>query len=130
MESPAEAAPLHIADRHLAEPVRSVDVHAELRKLRDEPAWALEGHNARTLVKNAWLRIVLVDLQGGAFLREHRTAGHIAIHCLAGSIRVTLPGREVNLHGGQMVALEENMPHGVEALEEATFLLTIAHPHP
>jgi quercetin dioxygenase-like cupin family protein len=112
--------------RHLADAVREVDLAAEARSLRDEEAWQREGHSARTLVKNDSLRIVLIDMKAGARLHEHRTSSRISIQVLSGTVRLIIPGQDLELTAGRLVALDESIPHDVEAAEPSSFLLTIA----
>ncbi len=114
--------------RHLADPVREIDLEAEARELREDETWLREGHNAKTLVKNESLRIVLIDMHEGARLGEHRTGSRISIQVLTGRISVSVPGRNCTLRAGQLLAVDESLPHDVQALEPSTFLLTLARP--
>jgi quercetin dioxygenase-like cupin family protein len=61
-------------------------------------------------------------------LREHHTESSFTLLVLAGSVRFTAGDdtRTVARHG--IVALDKNMLHEVEALEESAFLLTIIEP--
>jgi quercetin dioxygenase-like cupin family protein len=112
--------------RHLAEPVRELDLSEEAWSLREEDAWRREGHSARTLVKTESLRIVLIDLNVGARLGEHRAVSRMSIQVLTGRIRVELPGDQRELEAGHLLAIDEQIPHDVEALEPSTILLTLA----
>lgn len=112
--------------RHLADPVRQVDLADVARELREGETWRREGHVAKTLVKNESLRVVLVDMREGAQLREHRTASRISIHVLGGKVSVRMPGGSRVVAAGQLLAVDESIPHDVEALEPSTFLLTLA----
>jgi hypothetical protein len=44
-------------------------------------------------------------------------------------ILVRAEGRTFDLPAGTLLALDQNLPHDVEALEESAFLITIAWPH-
>jgi quercetin dioxygenase-like cupin family protein len=112
--------------RHLADPVRQIDLAKEARELRKDETWQREGHNAKTLVKKKSLRIVLIDMHEGARLGEHRTASRISIQVLTGNVSVRLPGRSYAVAAGQLLAVDESIPHDVEALEPSTLLLTLA----
>ena len=59
---------------------------------------------------------------------EHKTEGQISVHVLAGHIQVKAAGRTFNLRPGALLALDQGLPHDVEALEESALLLTIAWP--
>jgi quercetin dioxygenase-like cupin family protein len=108
-------------------PYLEFDIARELQQLHLEPGWQ-SGQNARTLVKYDGLRIVLIALQAGASIPEHHTEGQVSIQAIAGHIRVRAEGRSFELRPGGLLALEQGLPHDVEALEESAFLLTIAWP--
>jgi quercetin dioxygenase-like cupin family protein len=70
--------------------------------------------------------VVLTTLKQGAIVTEHRVPGTAAVQTLSGRIRLRLPDRAVELPAGQLVVLERDLPHDVEALEESAFVITIA----
>jgi len=45
-----------------------------------------------------------------------------------GHIRVRAQGRTFELRSGGLLALDQGLPHDVEAIEESAFVLTIARP--
>jgi quercetin dioxygenase-like cupin family protein len=116
------------APERLAAPVLSFDLAQKLEQLSHETSWERGDHNADTLVKEPDFRIVLIAMKAGARLPQHQAAGRIAIQALAGHLRVQLPDQVVDLPTGHLVALEPDMPHSVEALEPAAFLLTVSWP--
>ena len=63
-----------------------------------------------------------------ARLPGHQTEGRISIQTVAGHIQVRAQGRTFHLPTGTLLALDQGLPHEVEALEESAFLLTIAWP--
>ena len=91
-----------------------------------EGARAGGGHRARTLVKDAELRVVLVALAAGARLAEHHAPGRITIQTLSGHLIVRAAGEAVTLPAGHLLTLARTVPHEVEAREASVFLLTIA----
>lgn len=88
------------------------------------------GRTARTLVKYPDLRIVLVAMQEGTRLDQHRTTARFAIIVLSGHVRLHLAQSAVDVRAGELLALDREMPHDVEAVRESTFLLIIAWPTP
>jgi len=86
------------------------------------------GQNARTLVKYDDFRVVVVALPAEARMPAHKTDGRISIHLLSGHIRLSASGRTFDLRPGSLLALDQGVPHGIDALEESAFLLTIARP--
>ena len=111
----------------LEKPMLSFDLNAEIEQLRGEGGWQA-GHDSKTLVKYPDLRIVLTVLKSGARLHEHRAAGRISVQTLAGHVRMHADSKIFDLPAGHMLALEREIAHDVEALEDSSFLLTIAWP--
>ena len=118
-------------ERPLAGPHLSFDVAAEIARLRAEPIFEADGHDARTLVKYPDLRIVLTVAKPGTRMRTHETDERITIHCISGRVRLHLPdGGHVDVAGGHLLALDKAMAHEVEALAESAFLLCLSWPGP
>jgi quercetin dioxygenase-like cupin family protein len=109
----------------LSGPLQVFDLAAELDRLRQEPSWQGGDRNAKTLIGEADLRIVLTALKAGARLRAHRAPGPVSVQALAGRLRLHAAGETVELTAGRVLALGRDVPHDVEALEESAFLLTI-----
>ena len=103
------------------------DLTREVEQLHSEPEWN-SGQNAKTLVKYDNFRVVLTALKARARLPEHQTKGRISIQTIAGHILVRAEGRTFNLPTGTLLALDQNLPHDVEALQNSAFLITIAWP--
>jgi len=101
------------------------DLSQEAALLRQEPAWQQNDRNAKTFVKEADLRVVLTVLKQGAIIKEHRAPGTAVVQAVTGRIRLRIADRAVELSAGQVVVLERDVPHDVEALEESAFAITI-----
>lgn len=112
--------------QHLALPTMSFDLVHEQEQLRQEESYRAGDRNAKTLVKEAGLRVVLTVMRSGARLQEHKTSGPISLQTLAGYIRLRTAEETVELPVGHIVTLLGDVAHDVEAVEESTFLLTIA----
>ena len=108
-------------------PYLEFDIARELQQLHLEPGWQ-SGQNAKTLVKYDGLRIVLIALKAGSRIPEHHAEGQISVQTIVGHIQVRADGRSFELRPGGLLALDQGLPHDVEALEESAFLLTIAWP--
>jgi quercetin dioxygenase-like cupin family protein len=113
----------------MAAPFLEFDLIGELNRLHGEPAWT-SGHNAKTLVKFDDFRVLLMAVRGGARIPEHQAKGRISIQTVVGRIRVRAEGRTFDLRSGTLLALDQGLPHDVEAIEDSAFLLTIAWPQP
>jgi quercetin dioxygenase-like cupin family protein len=102
------------------------NLEEEIRQLRAEPRWQA-GHTAKTIAKYADFRVVLVVMKAGAQLVRHRTAGRISIQACRGSIRVLFTGEfkneTVDMSAGDLLMLDREVAHDVEALTIAHFCL-------
>lgn len=114
--------------QRLAGPLLTFDLAAEIERLRQERSYQTGDRNAKTLVKEPTLRIVLTAMKSGARLVQHRAAGPVSVHTVAGHLRLHLPDGSADLPAGHLLAFEPEVPHDVEALEESAFLLTVAWP--
>jgi quercetin dioxygenase-like cupin family protein len=115
-----------IADT-LGIPILQCDLLEEIQNLHKEEAWLQgTGPSSKTLVKHPDLRIVLLAMRKKMCVHEHRTAARISIQTLAGHIRLKLPDRMVELPTGQLLVLDQSVPHDVEAEEDSAFLLTLS----
>jgi len=127
------SSPRHFEDGRLREPVPTslpsmlFDLDAETRRLESEQPWQA-GHTANTIVKYPDLRIILVAVRAGSQLVHHSTIGRISIQCLSGRLRVHLPNEVVDVTSGNLLTLDQEVPHDVFAIADSTFLLTIAWP--
>lgn len=106
------------------------DLAAVVRDLRSEKPYAREGHTARTLVREADLRIVVVALKAGTTIAEHHVSVTASVQALSGCIRLQLPERSVDLAEGQLLVLGAGMSHDVHADADSAFLLTLGWPQP
>jgi quercetin dioxygenase-like cupin family protein len=112
--------------RELTGAAMDFDIATELATLKQELSWQRGDRNARTLVDAGGFRLVLTALKMGARLREHHTPGWVSIFTTTGHLLVRTAGRDVDLHMNDVLVLAADEPHEVEALEESSFLLTVA----
>jgi quercetin dioxygenase-like cupin family protein len=77
-------------------------------------------------VKDDALNILLMVLKKEARLAEHRTKGPIAVHVLSGAVRFSARGESAELKSGSIAALDREVVHELEALEESVVLLITA----
>ena len=111
----------------LASPFLEFDLDREIHQMHEEAGWG-SGRNAKTLIKYDDLRVVLMVLKAKMRVPEHRTDGRLTVQMLSGRIEVRALGRTFDLHAGSLLALDRDAPHDVEAIQDSTFLLTIARP--
>lgn len=113
----------------LSVPLLDFDLAEEARLQRQEKSWLRgTGRGSRTLVKHPDLRVVLISMKAHTRMHEHVAAGRISVQTLSGHIRLQLPDQAVDLPAGHLLALDQCVPHDVEAVEESVFLLTLSWP--
>ena len=98
------------------------------RELREEPAYARDGHTARTLVREPDLRVVLVVMRSGGKIAEHRAHETASIQALSGHIRLRVETQLVHLTAGKLLVIAPQLRHEVDALADSAFLLTLPQP--
>jgi quercetin dioxygenase-like cupin family protein len=102
------------------------DLPGEIAQLQREPAWERGDRNAKTLVQEPGLRVVLVALKPGARLDDHQSHAQVTVHMLDGRLLVHLADRTIEAFADRLVSIETGVAHELEALEASVFLLTIA----
>jgi quercetin dioxygenase-like cupin family protein len=113
----------------LSGPLLQFDLASELDQLHRDDSWLYAtGRSSKTLVKYPDLRIVLIAMKANTRMHEHTAAGRISIHSLNGHIQLHLPEQVVDLPAGHLLALDQCVPHDVEASEDSAFLLTLSWP--
>ncbi|HTE85597.1 MAG TPA: hypothetical protein VK821_12780, partial [Dehalococcoidia bacterium] len=112
----------------VAAPVMPFDLAAELESLHRERSWTAGERNGKTLVSEPDFRVVLIAMHAGTRLTEHEADARLCMQTVEGHLRIQLPGRVVDLPATHLLALERNVPHEVEAIEDSALLLTLAWP--
>jgi quercetin dioxygenase-like cupin family protein len=101
-----------------------LELSSEAERLAATKPWT-KGYTSKVLVKMPDLRLVLFVMQAGSRMPEHHSEGRIAVHCLKGALRLQLPDQTKELHPDDLLALDREVEHDVEALQDSVFLLTI-----
>lgn len=126
---PAKRTPGHAqAKERLGRIPAHIDLAAEIKLLEGEETLERVGRNAKTLVKRPDFRVVLTAIRKGARIAAHTASGSLTVQAIRGCIRMQTEQGVVELSEGQVLALEREERHDVEALENSVFLLTIAWP--
>jgi len=113
----------------LTAPLLTFKLGNEIQRLRRQEHWLKDGRISETLVKYSDFRIVLILMQAGTLMQEHKADARISIHGLSGRLMVHLPEKSIELTAGDLLVLEKCLPHDVNALEDSAFLLSISWPH-
>jgi quercetin dioxygenase-like cupin family protein len=108
-----------------AGPQLELDLTATIRALRDEAHAATDGHRQISVLHRGHVRLVLFAFEAGGRLPPHRAPGLVLIHVLAGTLRVRTPARTHEVGAGEILVLDPDLEHAVEALEASDMLLTV-----
>lgn len=104
----------------------SIEISDEIGRLKAKAQLSSVDRLAVSLVKDDALNLLLMVLKKGARLAEHRTKGPIAVHVLAGAVRFSAGSRSEELSQGTIAALDRDIVHELEAVEESVILLITA----
>lgn len=107
-------------------PLKTFRIPTLIDQMKQEEIWYKSGRNAKTVLKTPWMRLVLNTMKAGTGIKKHQTKGPISIHCIEGELKLNVEDSSVILQKGDLLTLEENTLHSVDALQETAFLLTIA----
>src|SRR5918993_5807601 len=114
------------SERPLHGPLQSVNLDAEVTRLREEKAWQAGRRNAITLRKGEGLNVVLLVMKEGNRLDEHSAPGPITLNVHEDRIRVSAADENVEAEAGTVLACDAGVRHSVEALGNAVCLLNVA----
>ncbi len=103
-----------------------IDVTAEIDQLKSKLGASGGDREAKSLVKDYGLNVMLMALRRGARLHEHRTRGPLTVQVMSGRVNFAAAGVPHEITPGTMFALDREIVHSVEALEDSVLLLTTA----
>jgi quercetin dioxygenase-like cupin family protein len=80
------------------------------------------------IVKSSQLEVMRLVLAAGKSLPEHQVPGDLTLQCLEGVVQVSAHGKSQALHAGEMLYLAGHVRHALQAVENASVLLTMVLP--
>ncbi len=101
-----------------------IDLNKYIEQIKGEKLWQEKDVNSITLFKSDDMRIVLIGLHDKAEIKTHTTHATISVQVIKGKIKFITSERSCDLATQQMITLQPDIPHRVEAEEESFFLLT------
>lgn len=102
-----------------------IDLDQELELLYSEQRWEQSGHNAKTLIRNAELSVVLIVMRSATRISQQHAAASLTLQALHGSVRVAISERIVVLARGHILSIKAASDHEIEAFEDSALLLSI-----
>jgi quercetin dioxygenase-like cupin family protein len=113
-------------ERQTEETLLKIDFAFFIEEIKKEKAWLDGDRNAITILKNSFIRIVMIALRKNAKLKKHKAAGFICVQVLEGKMIFTTDLQSFELARGEMITLHEGIDHSVVAKVDTIFLLTIS----
>jgi quercetin dioxygenase-like cupin family protein len=121
---------------HVTRPFRPIELSAETlaffslsdlaKDLAGEDEYGRSGVSSVTLTRDGHVTAVLVALRKGSTMREHRAPSAAIVVLLSGSASfVAVDGTKTALKPGSLAAFSADVPHAIEASEDAAFLVII-----
>lgn len=86
---------------------------------------ALKDARTTTLIKTDSLEVIRLILPAGKEIARHAVPGEITVQGLEGRISFRVRGSEFELSAGKLIYLHGDDEHSLQALEDASVLLTI-----
>lgn len=96
-------------------------------ELREREEYHHAGVTAVTLARDGHATMVLVALRKGAAMRDHRAPSAASVLVLSGRVAfvASREPKRTELAAGSLAAFSPDVTHSLEALEDATYLITI-----
>ena len=85
----------------------------------------LSSSKTETLVETDHLKVVRMVLRAGDQVATHTAPGELTVHCLEGKLAFSAEGKTQELAAGRLLFLKAGVPHSMQAVEDASVLLTI-----
>jgi quercetin dioxygenase-like cupin family protein len=81
--------------------------------------------NVQIIARSGHARQVLFSFRAGQGLRDHTTSSQIAVQVISGQLIFTENGESQTLTPGQLLLLEANILHSLQAESDTVMLLTM-----
>ncbi len=80
---------------------------------------------SRTLAQNGAVSVTLFSFDKGEEISTHESGGDAMARCLDGVGRITIDGKDHELHQGEAIVMPAGHPHAVYGQERFKMLLTV-----
>ncbi len=100
----------------------------DLEQTADRLLAQLPGNRRQTetLAREAGSSVVLMALEAGDAIQEHSAGGPVSVHLLRGHATLTAGDNAFDLRPGQLVFMQPNVRHAIQAEEQSVVLLTLS----
>jgi quercetin dioxygenase-like cupin family protein len=100
----------------------------EIQELRQDISRSSGQRSAKTLAKEAGLRVTMVYLEANATISPEASDGGATLQVLEGRLRVQVDGAIHELGVGELIVFDQNLREPVQAVEPSAFLITVYWP--
>lgn len=88
----------------------------------------VKGVKSVTLMRSDHLEVIRLVLPAGKRIPEHRVPGEITVQCLEGSLTFGTDVAVRTMHAGDLLFMVPGQAHWLEALDDASVLVTLYLP--
>jgi quercetin dioxygenase-like cupin family protein len=79
----------------------------------------------KVLLETSYSKEIRILLKADQVMKEHKTSFPIIVEIVSGEIFFTVNSEKRNLKQGDLIALEGNVPHSLEAQEDSIIRLSL-----
>ena len=98
---------------------------AQVLPLKDEVSYQPGQVVSKTLAQNSALSVTLLAFDKGEEISTHESGGDAFVTCLDGVGRITIDGKDFELHEGESIVMPARHPHAVFGKEQFKMLLVV-----
>ena len=98
---------------------------AQVLTLKEEDSYQPGQVVSKTLAQNNALSVTLFAFDEGEEISTHESGGDAFVTCLDGVGRITIDGKDYELHEGESIVMPARHPHAVFGQEQFKMLLVV-----
>ncbi len=98
---------------------------SEVMVLKDLVAYQVGQVVSKTLAQNEHLSVTLFSFDKGEEISTHESGGDAFVTCLDGVGKITIDGKDYELHEGEFIVMPAKHPHAVFGQEQFKMLLVV-----
>ena len=98
---------------------------AQVLTLKEEVSYQPGQVVSKTLAQNNALSVTLFAFDKGEEISTHESGGDAFVTCLDGVGKITIDGKDYELHEGESIVMPARHPHAVFGQEQFKMLLVV-----
>ena len=104
--------------------MKNID-QAQVLTLKEQVSYQKGQVVSRTLAQNSAVSVTLFAFDKGEKISTHESGGDAMVVCLDGVGRITIDGKNYELHEGESIVMPARHPHAVYGQEQFKMLLVV-----